>query len=233
MEGYRPLDFKELGDRINTIASELAKLHATYQSNEKEITLWNQLFDWYEQASKSISNHSFSNPEDCLKAQELFETFDISNALNHIQNEIIPKFTNSKTCFCHNDYQPLNIMMNDNGDIQMIDFEYGGYNYLAFDIANHFNEYAGGNDNAKPDYSLYPSLTTQEEFIKSYLKAYTHLGGEEFELEELKRDVEVFASVNNLYWGLWAVNQAACEGCAGFDYLLYATNRFRRYVDTR
>ena len=27
--------------------------------------------------------------------------------------------------------------------ISFIDFEYVGYNYLAFDIANHFCEYAG------------------------------------------------------------------------------------------
>ena len=26
----------------------------------------------------------------------------------------------------------------------MIDFEYGGPNYLAYDIANHFCEFAGG-----------------------------------------------------------------------------------------
>ena len=29
------------------------------------------------------------------------------------------------------------------GDVQMVDYEYGGPNYLAFDIANHFCEFAG------------------------------------------------------------------------------------------
>lgn len=28
-------------------------------------------------------------------------------------------------------------------EVRFIDFEYGGINYQAFDIANHFNEYAG------------------------------------------------------------------------------------------
>ena len=28
--------------------------------------------------------------------------------------------------------------------IQLIDFEYGGTNYVAFDMTNHFNEHAGG-----------------------------------------------------------------------------------------
>ncbi len=30
------------------------------------------------------------------------------------------------------------------GELKLIDFEYGGPNYRAFDIANHFNEWAGG-----------------------------------------------------------------------------------------
>ena len=35
--------------------------------------------------------------------------------------------------------------------------------------------------------------------------------------------------VNHLYWGLWAVNQAAEEGCDEFDYLTYAANRLNEY----
>ena len=29
------------------------------------------------------------------------------------------------------------------GTVNFIDFEYAGLNYAAFDLANHFNEYAG------------------------------------------------------------------------------------------
>ena len=35
--------------------------------------------------------------------------------------------------------------------------------------------------------------------------------------------------VNHLYWGLWAVNQAATEGCDDFDYLLYSSHRIGEY----
>jgi len=124
-------------------------------------------------------------------------------------------------------------MTNADGKIQMIDFEYSGYNYLAFDIANHFNEYAGGNGDAKPNYLLYPSPSKQEEFLKAYMRAYSQFGGDELVLKELMVEVEAFALVNNLYWGLWALNQASNEGCAEFNYLLYAENRFRRYRECR
>lgn len=30
-------------------------------------------------------------------------------------------------------------------DVSFIDYEYGGYNYSAFDIGNHFNEFGGKN----------------------------------------------------------------------------------------
>lgn len=29
------------------------------------------------------------------------------------------------------------------GHVRFIDYEYAGYNYQAYDIANHFNEFAG------------------------------------------------------------------------------------------
>ena len=57
--------------------------------------------------------------------------------------------------------------------IQLIDFEYGGTNYAAFDIANHFNEYAGGTtveDNGVPDYSRFPNHSKQKDFIVEYVK---------------------------------------------------------------
>merc|ERR1711862_919 len=126
-----------MGDRVSAIATELAELHVKYHGEgDKEIMLWNQLFNWHDQASTNASNGTFLNENDCVKAKELLQEFDISNELNYWRNDGIPKFNNSKTCFCHNDYQPLNIMMNGDGKIQMIDFEYAGYNYLAFDIAN-------------------------------------------------------------------------------------------------
>lgn len=29
------------------------------------------------------------------------------------------------------------------GSVKFIDYEYAGYNYQAYDIGNHFNEFAG------------------------------------------------------------------------------------------
>lgn len=48
----------------------------------------------------------------------------------------------SPVVFCHNDLLLANVICC--GDsVTFIDYEYGGYNYQAFDIANHFAEFAG------------------------------------------------------------------------------------------
>jgi ethanolamine kinase len=54
--------------------------------------------------------------------------------------------------FAHNDLLGANILQDMEGRVVFIDFEYGEYNYRAFDIANHFCEYAGFDC----DYTRYP-----------------------------------------------------------------------------
>ena len=121
------------------------------------------------------------------------------------------------------------------GHSQLIDFEYGGVNYASFDIANHFNEFAGGTteeENGVPDYSLYPSTQRQEAFVRAYVRAAgaaVSAAEENERVESFLKEIRAFVLANHLYWGLWAVNQAAMEGCDGFDYLTYAENRFREY----
>jgi ethanolamine kinase len=132
------------------------------------------------------------------------------------------------------------------GEIRLIDFEYGGTNYAAFDIANHLNEHAGGttsHENGIPDYTKFPNIERQFAFCLEYVRTTRAMtsGGDvdgddanddaQAEARDLLERVQKFLLVNHLYWGLWAVNQAAVEGCDEFDYLNFATSRigeFRR-----
>ena len=144
----------------------------------------------------------------------------------------------------HNDLLPANIMFNNRSkQIQFIDFEYGGVGYAAYDIANHFNEYAGGTsaeDNGVPDYSRFPRRDKQKTFCEEYVREVMRYVGEDSgmecnqevesqEVDVFLDDIQKFLLVNHLYWGLWAVNQAAEEGCDGFDYVSFATNRFKQF----
>ncbi|XP_014676138.1 PREDICTED: ethanolamine kinase 1-like, partial [Priapulus caudatus] len=60
------------------------------------------------------------------------------------------------------------------GTVTFIDYEYGDFNYQAFDIGGHFAEHAGVD---AIDYSRYPDRTFQEKWLRVYLRSwYSEMG---------------------------------------------------------
>ena len=247
LDNYSPLslmDLQEL-DTIKAIAEQMAKLHCGYTvpdslksyHDESNPGLWSQLFSWMDQANAITK---YKSEKDDARAQELLDLSKISIELDWLKSDAIP--TDAKVAFCHNDLLAGNIMKHDsNGEIQLIDFEYGGVNFVSFDIANHFNEFAGGTENkeGEPNYDLFPCESKRVEFITSYLRTAKSLTFSESiepsdeDIETMQRELQSFILVNHLYWGLWAVNQAAMEGTEEFDYMAYASNRFKQYYKNK
>ena len=113
---------------------------------------------------------------------------------------------------------------------------YGGPNYAAFDVANHFWEWCGGlDDSATPRFERYPTETTRRAWIEALLRARAAATSgdgcgsgvvEPAAVDRFCRAVDIFAPLDHLFWGLWAVTQAAALGrTTGFRYLLYASHR--------
>jgi ethanolamine kinase len=248
-------DHKELIRYGPAIAAAMARLHnfklsgdACESSPHESPNLWRQLWGWWEQAkTATFPTEDATNMYQKLQIDVLRSEIE---QLHAIVETSVPKST---IVFCHNDLLAANVMINnnDNADsvsladhshdnitIQLIDFEYGGYNYRSFDIANHFNEYAGGPpDHADPEYELFPDDNAMRSFITAYLKQHQMIANATEDTNEDDNDaidamvfeVRLFVLINHLYWGLWSVNQAATEGCEQFDFLRYATNRIRQY----
>ncbi len=57
-------------------------------------------------------------------------------------------------------------------EIKFIDYEYSCINYQAYDIANHFNEFAGVD---APDYSFFPNKDYQMNWLSIYLNEFYQL----------------------------------------------------------
>ena len=237
IEGWKPmrtLQIREMGipNISKGIATCLGHLHAHFHvpselrqaHDPNKPTMWTQLYAWLQQALQS----KFQNDRDAHRALTLNLT-QLKNDLRWLQESVVP--STAKVGFCHNDLLAANILWTDaTQEIQFIDFEYGGVNYFSFDIANHFNEYAGGTDGSGvPNYDWFPSESQQATFVTHYLRAKTGQEPNHGEIQVLLTEIHAFLMANHLYWGLWAVNQAATEGCHGFDYLLYATHRIRQY----
>ena len=146
--------------------------------------------------------------------------------------------TVSAPVFAHNDLLSGNVLrmpVRGPGDdeeppvecVQIVDFEYGGFNYAGFDWANHFCEYAGF------DFDLarwYPTPDMQKRFIRAYLQEnpLVELPGPDGLEDELVRLTNKFSLASHLVWGTWAVLQAR-HSPIDFDFMEYASLRFAGY----
>eukprot|EP00003_Mantamonas_plastica_P021981 TRINITY_DN3648_c0_g2_i1.p1 TRINITY_DN3648_c0_g2~~TRINITY_DN3648_c0_g2_i1.p1 ORF type:complete len:234 (+),score=84.59 TRINITY_DN3648_c0_g2_i1:73-774(+) len=134
----------------------------------------------------------------------------------------------------HNDLLNGNIVYDEQTDsVMFIDFEYANWAHPAFDIANHFCEFCGFEDN----YDLYPEKEFQMTFITEYLRGYK--GDDEYspdqeELELWYRMVNAYALLSHFWWGAWGLIQGYhSEIKTDFDYVEYSAQRYREYLATK
>ena len=228
-----------------------------------KLLLWKQLEDWSDSALDLFHQNKFLTDRDAEMVRTLNPSLQaIKDEIEwirtlikkHDEDNIGVRGANDdavrankeeqKVGFCHNDVLASNILWNcevdtDKMKVRLIDFEYGGWNYFVYDIANHFNEFAGGTapeDGAVADYTRLPSPHFQRSFCREYLAEkhwvlhQSHKAVDESDVDRLYEDVQDFIMANHLVWSLWAINSAATEGCDAFDYLKYAQSRLARYV---
>lgn len=243
LEGMKTLVETDMAipDIFLEAARSFARMHSNfvipnylqkYHDPAKPPTLRTQLHDWLDQA---LYHSNFQNDKDTQRAQAL-ELPKLTAELDWLKQSVIPK--DAKVGFCHNDVLASNMLWAESTKtLHFIDFEYGGINYLSYDIANHFNEFAGGTSkeyNATPKYTDFPSPELQRTFVTEYLTTF-HDGSSpsQEQVEKSLREIKGFVLANHLVWGLWGINQAATEGCSDFDYLKYGTCRIQRYYNEK
>ena len=247
LEGFRALELDDLSHPKTSalIARALARLHSLTLPDSlrksfysKGSGLWDQIGSWFAQAKgRDVDTASLSSDRKRMYSEVKFER--VGDIIERIKKTVVKSPGDVR--LCHNDALYGNIMRHvKTGSIQLIDFEYGDMNYVSFDIANHFNEFAGGTGTEKtgpgyagvPDYTRLPSSKQREMFCKEYLDERGKLSGDaekdKVVLNSLLREVDLFIVLNNVYWGLWGLNQAFEEGCEEFDYMLYGSTRLAR-----
>ena len=156
----------------------------------------------------------------------------------------------SPIVFCHNDLQEGNLMevagglggageggagsvgkvAGPLGEVKVVDYEYGGYNYRGFDWGNFFCEIACDNFVEQyPGFCLnpdkYPSDEQQKVLLQAYLRGREPAAGE---MDAMIVEANSFAMASHLFWTLWAVAQAA-DTTIKWGYLEYAQQRALQY----
>ncbi|KAF5017538.1 hypothetical protein F66182_10522 [Fusarium sp. NRRL 66182] len=134
--------------------------------------------------------------------------------------------------FAHCDLLCANVIIHQENEtattVDFIDYEYATPSPAAFDVANHFAEWAGYDC----DYSAVPRQDQRLAFVKEYIRTYFSLTGENVdedeEVHKLMIEVDAYRGVPGFYWGIWSQIQAVISKI-DFDYAQYAELRLSEY----
>ncbi|XP_055635076.1 ethanolamine kinase-like [Toxorhynchites rutilus septentrionalis] len=136
----------------------------------------------------------------------------------------------SPVVFCHNDLLLGNVIFSsDTNRVTFIDYEYAAYNHQAFDIGNHFTEFAGIDE---IDYDRYPSKEFQLQWLRVYLEEFNGESCTESDLEKLYVHVNQFALASHFLWAVWALIQAEHSNI-DFDFIRFGEIRYNEYLRRR
>ncbi|XP_072519845.1 ethanolamine kinase 1 [Salminus brasiliensis] len=212
------------------IAAEMGKLHSIkpQSSSSPQTVLWPKLTNYMQLLHTSAGKEASPWQRPCTRLEVpsmdvlLKEMEDLKRHLTAVDCPVV---------LCHNDLLTKNIIYNSaEGVVKFIDYEYADFNYQAYDIGNHFNEYAGVNN---VDYSLYPSQELQWDWLTEYLQSLRSCSGvdaavTEREVQQLYIKVCKFSLASHFCWGVWALLQATYS-TIDFDFSRYAAARFSYY----
>lgn len=202
IDDSRQMDQSDIwNDKIrNQFISEVKLLHDTEINDlDKEPSLIKNLNDWTEKAKLANQYNEFN---------KLFSIKDkLINKLNKFK---------TKTCgigLCHNDLQKTNILIAD-GKINLIDFEYAGYNFIEFDLVHFLWElnFDITNNNFKHE-------SIDNEFCKKICIEY--MNNDEYKGQKLYENVCFMMFFCHYLWIMWAIIKANQNG-SDFDYIGYA-----------
>ncbi|KAI9140438.1 kinase-like domain-containing protein [Paraphysoderma sedebokerense] len=217
------------------IASKLFDLHNMVNefppsptSTRDRAEIWGAINKYFYMAMNGVDELLTVYPErkqilDSVKFSEFGSLIDsLKTRLSDVGSPIV---------FSHNDSQYGNILRHrKTGEIVLVDYEYAGYNYRGYDIANHFIEWTADYHCSTPHVlvpSRYPSQTEQIRFLKAYLDSFEIL-------QSLLTEVEMFTIVSHLMWGLWGLSREIDmlgRREIDFDYFGYGMQRLRWVVD--
>ncbi|EAA06461.5 AGAP000010-PA [Anopheles gambiae str. PEST] len=135
--------------------------------------------------------------------------------------------TDSPVVFCHNDLLLGNVIYDErNARVTFIDYEYAGPNHQAFDIGNHFTEFAGIDE---IDYGRYPTPEFQRRWLRVYLQEYGKgTPVTDVAVQRLYVQVNQYALASHFLWSIWALIQAE-HSTIDFDFVQFGATRFLEY----
>lgn len=217
---------------FKNVAAEMAKAHFT-EINLKEKATEETEACWVNYANNFLNKiQRFDHPNTNQFSKTWFQ--NAIKTLSDKHSSFKSKY-NQKLVFCHNDVLCNNILYEFDEDLpHFIDYEYAGFNYAAFDVGNHFNEFTGTD---VIDYEkYYPEKSVRRSWAKYYLEKASELSSGaddnceklevlDHEIDEFVHDADVMSLASHLMWGVWAIFQLENSTSDDFDYGNYSKER--------
>uniref|UniRef100_A0A0E0JEY3 Choline kinase N-terminal domain-containing protein n=1 Tax=Oryza punctata TaxID=4537 RepID=A0A0E0JEY3_ORYPU len=222
-ETLSPADLRD-PEISSLIAKKLREFHDLDMPGPKNVSLWQRLRRWLEEARGRCSAEEARQ----FSLEKLGdETAMLDIALSGVDQRV---------GFCHNDLQYGNIMIyEETRQVTLIDYEYASFNPVAFDIANHFCEMSADYHSATPhvlDFTKYPGTDEQRRFVQTYLSS----SGEnpsDAEVVHLLGLIAKYSLASHIFWGLWGIISGHVNKNIDFEYKEYARQRFDQYWKTK
>ncbi|XP_068247364.1 ethanolamine kinase 1 isoform X1 [Palaemon carinicauda] len=209
------------------VARELAKLHKIEEGDRENPMLFPKMKQFFDLLPSKF--------EDQSKQKRIEESGYTKDKLAQEIEELESHLTSLKcpVVFSHNDILLGNVIWDAmQQKASFIDYEYGACNYQPYDIANHFNEFAGVDE---VDYSRYPSKDFQKSWLRCYLSHYKGISSSAVDAQELEIWyvwVNKFSLASHVFWGVWALLQAY-HSSIDFDFIGYGITRLNEYSNKK
>jgi thiamine kinase-like enzyme len=181
----------DISRRLARVLYELHHNTAFHTPPHEAPLMWTRIHEWLTQCDTLYQDDS--------------EIVRMLETIHNIIHDTIhgPYIPNSPVVMCHNDLCMQNIIVQEN-DVKLIDFEYAGYNYRGFDIANLFCEY-----------EQYPSYEARKRFYQHYSNS------------DLEDEVAWFVPFVGITWCLWGLLQHKRSGIS-YDFMSYAKQKLQK-----
>lgn len=178
ISSFREPDYKNFEDS-KKIIQVLQKLHSADLKADYGMKPWEDAVAM-EQLIKNKDSHSFDEYE---KLKQKVEKLYVKTIGDGIQK-----------CFCHGDTYKHNWMIEPNGQVYLIDWEYSGYSDPGIDVGYYIVD------------AMY-DFDTAERFIKTYLgQDYNSITDFHF---------TAYVAIIAYYWFVWAMYREACGADMG------------------
>lgn len=242
------------------LGRRMKDLHYNIKLDERDKLLefplaWIQIMKWILIFEKDLLK---STPEKTIEETLLMPWLKFRSLVFAYRDWLFSKYDENAFSdnyrFCHNDTQYGNLLIKNtfdpkdvvqadpdsstlstsnkrDADLAVIDFEYSGPNFPAFDIADHFSEWMSDYHNEEKPYFIYehryPTQAELLNLLKSYveynfqfpssnLKTKSQLDAKtdnikiltEFEMKKLYNEIIYWRSTVQIFWLVWGLIQS-------------------------